>query len=251
MTFRNAEESHTHSLETLNMLYEHDDFMGSIDSVLDIGCGSGLDLEWWATLTTRDDTRESLNINCTGVDLRNQLSLTNRYTNIKYQEADFETSILPGKRKFDVLWCHDAFQYAINPIGTLSHWWNIASDGAMLIIVVPQTAVMAQRSQAFYQPSGCYYHHTTVSLMHMLAMSGWDCGAGFFLKRPNESWVHAAVYKSSHAPMNPRTTTWYDLVDKKLLPESAETSILKHGYLRQQDLIVPWLDKNLMWLGQQ
>jgi SAM-dependent methyltransferase len=241
MTFRNAEESHAHSLQTLNVLYEHDDFMGSINTVLDIGCGQGLDLEWWATRTTRDETRQPLNIDCTGVDLRNTLSLTGRHANIRYQEVDFETNIVSRKKKFDVLWCHDAFQYAVDPIGTLSHWWNIASDGAMLIIVVPQTTVM----------SGCYYHHTVVSLMHMLAVAGWDCGAGFFLKRPDDAWVHAAVYKSSHAPMNPKTTTWYDLADKKLLPETAEKSIMKHGYLRQKDLVIPWLDKNLMWLGQQ
>ncbi len=252
MTFRNAEESHAHSLQTLNMLFEHDDFMNSIDSVVDIGCGSGLDLEWWATRTTRDESQQPLNIKCTGVDLHNTLSLTNRYSNIRYQEANFETGIVPGKKnKFDILWCHDAFQYAIDPIGTLSHWWNIANDNAMLIIVVPQTTVMAQRSQAFYQPSGCYYHHTMVSLMHMLSVSGWDCASGFFLKRPNEAWLHAAVYKSSYAPMNPRQTSWYSLIEKKLLPESAETSIMKHGYLRQQDLLVPWLDKSLMWMGQQ
>ena len=250
--FRNAEESHAHSLQTLDMLYEHDDFMSSIDTVLDIGCGSGLDLEWWATRTTRDESQQPLNINCTGVDVHNTLSLTNRYSNIRYQEADFETSIVPSKKnKFDVLWCHDAFQYAIDPIGTLSHWWNIANDNAMLIIVVPQTTVMAQRSQAFYQPSGCYYHHTMVSLMHMLSVSGWDCASGFFLKRSNEAWLHAAVYKSSYAPMNPRQTSWYSLIEKKLLPESAENSIMKHGYLRQQDLLVPWLDKSLMWMGQQ
>ena len=250
--FRNAEESHAHSLQTLDVLFEHDDFMSSIDSVIDLGCGSGIDLEWWATRTTRDENPIPLNIDCTGVDLHNNLSLTKRYTNVRYQQTDFETSIVLGKKnKFDVLWCHDAFQYAIDPMGTLSHWWNIANDSAMLVIVVPQTTVMAQRSQAFYQPSGCYYHHTMVSLMHMLAVSGWDCASGFFLKRPNDPWIHAAVYKSSHAPMNPRQTSWYDLIEKKLLPESAETSIMKHGYLRQQDLLIPWLDKNLTWMGQQ
>jgi SAM-dependent methyltransferase len=252
MTFRNAEESHAHSLQTLNVLYEHDDFMSSIDSVIDLGCGSGMDLEWWATRTTRDNNPISLNIDCTGVDLHNTLSLNNRHTNVRYQQTDFENNVVLGKKnKFDILWCHDAFQYAIDPIGTLSHWWNIANDNAMLIIVVPQTTIMAQRSQAFYQPSGCYYHHTMVSLMHMLAVTGWDCASGFFLKRPNDAWIHAAVYKSDQPPMDPQQTSWYDLIEKKLLPESAETSIMKHGYLRQQDLTIPWLDKNLTWMGHQ
>ena len=68
--FSSAQESHDHSLETLNHLYNYDDFMLSIDSLCDIGCGiNGLDLEWWASRTTRDDENpEPLNIKCTGID---------------------------------------------------------------------------------------------------------------------------------------------------------------------------------------
>ena len=50
--FRNEEESHQHSLQTLNQLYEYDDFMMSIKTVADLGCGTGKDLIWWATNTS-------------------------------------------------------------------------------------------------------------------------------------------------------------------------------------------------------
>lgn len=252
MTFRNAQESHAHSLETLNTLFEYDDFMMSIKTLVDLGCGSGLDLEWWATRTTRDDVPEPLNIQCTGIDQHTPPSLFKKYPNIKYQMLDFEnTSALPKKQKFDVLWCHDAFQYCINPLATLAQWNSIAEDSAMLVISVPQTTNMDIRQLSFTQPPGNYYHHTTVSLMHMLAVNGWDCNAGFFLKRPTDEWVHAIVYKSDHAPTDPKTTSWYDLVDKNLLPETAVNSIKRHGYLRQQDLVLMWIDKSLSWLGQQ
>ena len=82
MFFRNPESSHDHSLQTLNWLYEHDDFMASVDTLVDLGCGSGLDLEWWATRTTRDDDPRPLNIDCIGVDLNTQLSITKKYSNI-------------------------------------------------------------------------------------------------------------------------------------------------------------------------
>jgi hypothetical protein len=150
-----------------------------------------------------------------------------------------------------VLWCHNAFQYAIDPIGTLSRWWHIASDGAMLAIVVPQTTNYQARQQVFSQPNGVYYHHTVVSLIHMLAVAGWDCKSGFFKKESNDPWLHAVVYKSSHEPMNPKTTTWYELVDKRLLPESADACINRHGELRQQELMVPWLNKSLTHFGLQ
>jgi hypothetical protein len=51
--------------------------------------------------------------------------------------------------------------------------------------------------------------------------------------------------------MDPATTTWYDLADKKLLPDSAIKSINAHGYLRQEDLLIEWLDHSLTWMGKQ
>jgi hypothetical protein len=60
MKFIHPGDSHRHSLEVLNQLYEYDDFMASIKTVLDLGCGQGDDLEWWATRTTRDDNPEPM-----------------------------------------------------------------------------------------------------------------------------------------------------------------------------------------------
>lgn len=251
MTFRNPEDSHAHSLETLNWLYEHDDFMASIDTLLDVGCGSGLDLEWWATRTTRDENPEPLNINCTGIDLLDSLPVAKKYPNITYQRNNFEETVFtPKKKKYDVLWCHDAFQYAVNPLGTLKLWRDIAEPGAMLVLILPQTTNIEYRKLSFTQPDACYYHHSIASLIHMLAVTGWDCRSGFFKKDPITPWLHAVVYKSDQEPMDPRTTSWYQLADKGLLPQSAVESIQRHGFLKQEDLVLPWLDKNLTWFGQ-
>ena len=89
-----------------------------------------------------------------------------------------------------------------------------------------------------------------VSLIHTLAVSGFDCSSGSFLKNPTDPWLHAVVYKSEHAPMDPRTTSWYQLSELNLLPESAMRSIQRHGYPRQRDLLLPWLDKSLMSMAQ-
>ena len=249
--FRNPKESHEHSLKTLNSFYEHDDFMESIGTLVDLGCGNGLDLEWWATRTTRDNSPQPLNIQCTGVDQLEAVPVAHKYENIVYQRTDFEIEVRPpADKKFDILWCHDAFQYCMNPVATLSKWWSIASDGGMLAIVVPQTTNIDRRQFAFTQQDGCYYHYSLVSLIHMLAVSGWDCKEGFFLKEPGDAFLHAVVYKSEHNPMDPRTTRWYDLVDKKLLPESADKSVMKYGHLDQRDLVLPWLNKNSIWYGK-
>lgn len=250
--FANAELSHQHSLETLNQLYEYDDFMESIRTVVDLGCGKGLDLEWWATRTTRDENPLPLNINCVGVDLLPELEIGKKYQNVTYQSTDFEATVYPYKdTKFDILWCHDSFQYAINPLQTLSKWWHSSSDGAMLALIVPQTTNIRHHKLAFTQESRTYYHYTIVNVLHMLAVSGWDCRGGFFKKNARDPWIHAVVYKSDIAPMDPKTTTWFDLMEKQLLPESAEASIYKHGQIEQQDLVLPWLDHSLSYLGRQ
>lgn len=249
--FSNPRASHEHSLKTLNDLYEHDDFMESVGRVIDLGCGpEALDLQWWATRTTRDDEPLPLNIQCTGVDLTDRLCSEARDLKITYQRTDLET-IKDTKHKFDVLWCHDTFQYLLNPIQCLSNWWNLAAEGSMLVIIVPQTTNLEFNQQAFDLPSGCYYNHTMVSLIQMLAVAGWDCSSGFFSKRPNDPWLHAIVYRSHLGPQDPKSTSWYNLAERNMLPKTAVDSINKHGYLRQRDLVLPWIDKSLIWLGQQ
>lgn len=250
MKFVHPGDSHRHSLQVLNALYEYDDFMSSVASMVDLGCGLGHDLIWWATATTRDEVPEPLNIRCYGIDLAPAPKSTKSYLNIAYQQGSFEETMVPHPGGFDVLWCHDAFQYAVNPLQTLSQWWHMASPGGMLVLSVPQTILVHQHRLSHYLDAGSYYHHTLVSLIRMLATSGWDCRSGFFQQRAGDPWIHAIAYKSSHAPQDPKTTTWHDLSALELLPESADQSIYAHGYLRQQDLILPWVDKSLASLAQ-
>jgi SAM-dependent methyltransferase len=232
----------------LNTLYQYDDFMESIKSIVDLGCGSGLDLEWWATASTRDDSPVPLNISCLGIDVIDTPAVARKYSNATYQQVDFETEFQPQKTNFDILWCNDAFQYCLNPMSTLGRWRKIAATGAMIVLIVPQTTNFKQKQQQFFQPSGCYYHHTMISLIHMLATTGWDCRNGFFLPFRDESWNCAVAYKSEHEPLDPKTTTWYQLDELGLLPESVSKSVKAHGYPVQHELLLPWLDKSLNYL---
>jgi len=115
----------------------------------------------------------------------------------------------------------------------------------MFVLSLPQTTNIEFQRQAFDLPSGCYYNHTVVSLIYMLATNGWDCNAGFFKKHPSDPWINVIVYKSHHRPMDPKTTSWYSLAERGLLPQSAVDSINRYGYVRQRDLLLPWLDKSL------
>ena len=246
ITFRNPQESHQHSLEVLNELYRHAAFMESVGSLIDLGCGSGLDLEWWATRTTQDDNPQPLNIKCIGVDVQPELPMAGRYKNISYISGDFETVLPLNKKKFDVVYCHDSFQYVINPFDTLKLWREFTNPNGMLVLVLPQTTNLEFNREAYDQPNGVYFNWTLVSLIHVLSVTGWDTAGGFFLKKPNSPWLYSVVYRSEQGPMDPKTTSWYDLAEKNLLPQSAIDGIKRCGYLRQRDLVLPWLDKNLI-----
>lgn len=249
--FSSAQESHDHALQTLNQLYEYDDFMMSVDSVVDVGCGAaGLDLEWWATRTTRDDNPTPLNIDCVGMDIMPELTIAKQYQNITYRRWDFEENYHDEKR-FDIVWCHNSFQYALNPLKALANFHKMLTPGGMLALMVPQTTNIVYNKQEFEQHNGIYYHYSLVNIIHMLAVSGFDCKSGFFMKNPEDPWINAVVYKSEHQPMDPRATSYYDLIDLELLPATAERSVNLTGHIRQKDLILPWLNKAFIDYGKQ
>ena len=85
----------------------------------------------------------------------------------------------------------------------------------------------------------------------MLAVSGWDCKNGFFLKEANDPWISAVVYKSTVRPMDPRKTSWYDLAEKDLLPLTAKDCVNRFGEVRQSELTLIWLNKALTYMGHQ
>jgi SAM-dependent methyltransferase len=249
--FKNDQEAHAHALETLNVLTQYYSFLESIDTLVDMGCGSGLDLEWWAGRYIEDDDGNHipLNITCTGIDLNPALPVAKQYKNMSYERRDFET-IEPtkGKKGYDVIWCHNSFQYVLNPLETLKRWRNIMTDGGMLCIVVPTTTEIEFNKLNFTQQDYAYHNYTTVSMLHMLALTGFDCA--FMKKLPSDPWLHAIAYKSDIEPMDPRTTRWYHLAETGLLPESAVKSINERGFLAQQDLVLEWVDTSLRWYGE-
>lgn len=254
MTYRpfvNDEESHQHSLGVLESLYEFDDFMESINTLADFGSGAeGLDIEWWATRTTRDELQEPLNIKCTAVDTIETCRAAGRNKNVTYLRQDLEQPFPSTVPKFDVIWSHDTLQYLINPYQALVHWREAAQPGGMLVVVLPQMVEMDGYMRAFDQWDHCLYPWTMVSLIHHLAMAGWDCSQGFFKKDPDDPWLHAIAYRGDKGPFDPRKTRWYDLCNAGVLPETMVKGITQYGHARERDLVLPWVDRSIRWLGK-
>ena len=244
MAFRNSYDSHDHSRGILDLIYGYDSFLDSLSVVADFGCGIGLDVEWWATLETRDDPPEPRDYLVYAVDKENKIEPhIAELKNVKFIQADFEDdNILP--RKVDLLWSHDSFQYATNPLQTLKNWNQQMNVNGMLVLSLPQN--VHYNYNRIYNDSYNYsfYNHNIASLIYMLATNGFDCRDAYFYKNTNDPWLYAAVYKSNIAPLNPKTTSWHTLADLNLINDSALASLNSNNFVRSEDLITTWLDKD-------
>jgi hypothetical protein len=230
-----------HALKILQQLRGYESFLGSLRTICDMGCGTGDDITWWAQLTSLEDDIP-FNYRCFAVDKdETKLSKIPNLENITKIHRDFtQPYIIPTN--IDLLWSHDSLQYSINPIDTLKNWNEQMSINGMLVLSVPQSNGVEHNRYISRTYNGCYYNFTPTSLIYMLAVNGFDCRDAYLFKEFGDPWIQIAVYKSDITPMDPSSTTWYDLVDINLLHPTVVNSINKHGHLRQEEIIYPWLD---------
>ena len=242
--FKNAYDSHDHSLEILNMIYGYDSFLDNLSVIADMGSGAGLDAEWWATLMTRDNPPVPHNYLVYAVDQNiNQIEpAVLALDNVVAIEGNFEERVIP--RNVDLIWAHDTFQYARDPFKCLATWKSTMTVNGMLVMAVPQTTYMYNNRLIVSNYSNQYYSYNILNLIYMLAISGFDCRDAYFYRKENTPWLYAGVYASEHDPL-PEHATWYDLAERNLINDSMINSVNRFGYARLEDVVVSWFDKNL------
>jgi SAM-dependent methyltransferase len=230
----------THILETIQ---QYDTFLESIRTVADMGCGTGEDAYWWATLENYNDPPEPYNFNVFAIDKDpGKISQVPVLKNInKICDSYDKENLFPVS--VDLMWAHDSLQYSTNPLKTLRMWNSYMTVNGMLLISIPQSNGVEYNRYYSRTHSGCYFNYTPTSLIYMLAVNGFDCRDAYLLKKFNDPWIQMAVYKTDVSVMDPDTTNWYDLADKNLLHPSMVSSINTHGFLPQEEILMPWLDK--------
>ncbi len=239
--FASPEESHEHSLETLKSFEQHLEFVESIGSVCDIGCGpQQMDINYWATLTNLDpDNPKPLNIKCTALDLKQPPDF--KLDNVRRIGHDFniDLSVLNDESQ-DIVWCHDALQYAHSPLDLLFEINRILDPSGMLYLYVPSTInVMYGRFES-YCYSNQYFTFTLPQLMYFLGIAGFDIKEAYFRKPNLVDGIDCVVYKNSK-PLD-KSTSWGDLAHKGLLSDSACDVVNTKNYLSDQGLLTMWVD---------
>ena len=245
MMFKSLEESHQHSLSTLSILNSFIEFKLSIRKILDLGCGNGQDLNYWASMEDDDEENpKRLNFKCWG--------LTNKYTsdlesvrdkneNVKLIEHDFNTDFdIPYVNNIDVVWCHDVLQCCYNPLYLLRAVNRVMAKNGMLCLTVPSTFNVNYGVFKNYTFANQYYTFTTTQIIYLLALCGFDCNDFYLKKEKHDDCIQVITYKSRD-PYDPETT-WYGLQEDGCFNESASEIILKYGHLSDQGLITKWID---------
>ena len=233
---------HEHSIHTLERLNQFDDFKRSIKTLVDLGCGQGKDLEYWANM--RDITEDGepgayLNINCVGID-RNCETIKPQRHNIQYKNHDLNSTGPILSTKADVAWCHDVMQYIYSPVEFLGRVNHCLSIGGMLYLCVPSTVNVLEHRFQHYTPAQHLHTFTVTQIIYLLALNGFDVKDFYLQKRKFEDVIQAVVYKERD-PL-PYNTTWYELVEQGLLSDNMNEIVMKNGTLTDQGLVTTWVD---------
>jgi len=234
--------SHEHSLLTLNLLDQFDDFKVSIKHMADFGCGKGLDLEFWANMHTWDeegDPGRKLNFNCVGFDLHAENNVPSR-KNIKYKNYDFNKNDTIWSVPFDVVWCHNVMQTIYSPIEFLGKVNKAMATGSMLYLCVPSTVSMYQNRFQNYTPSQHFNTFTVSQILYLLALNGFDVKDFYLQKEHFTDIIEVLTYKERE-PLD-YNTSWYELADMDILNDNIKELVLRNNILSDQGLVTKWLD---------
>jgi hypothetical protein len=235
------EESHQHSLITLNYLAMLDDYLSGMSNIAVMGAGMGYDAVWWANLTSPEGRR--YNFNVTAVEIAPPFGLKTAISGMRWIFEDFSTVQLPPQ---DLIWSHNSLHYAMNPIGTLFHWHKLLRIDGLLIIEIPYSLSINNHFKHdtinVNMVSGMYHVYTMSVLIVQLASAGFDCRQANFQFDKENGWLRAAVYKTNDKPR--LYNSLYELKETNRLPYCLDTVLDGTDKFTENDLILEWIDRS-------
>jgi len=233
------QESHQHSLITLNHLANMEDYLASIKNICVMGAGLGYDAVWWANLTSPEGRR--YNFNVTAVDSSPPYGIQT-VPGMQWRFDDFATIELPPQ---DLIWCHNTLHHALNPVGTLFHWHKLLRQDGLLIVEIPYSLSLSNHIEHntvnVNMSSGMYHVYTMSSLIIQLASAGFDCRNANFQFDKENGWLRAAVYKTQDEPRLYRSL--YELKDTNRLPQCLDAILFGIDNFNESDLVLEWIDR--------
>jgi SAM-dependent methyltransferase len=235
----NPASSNLHASNYLEMVFQFEEMLESIDSVLDVGCADGYSSSYWAEAGILDDEENlvPLNINVTAIDKQNTFDESNQHKNINFIQTDWMS--FEPKETYDVIWAHNVLHLAQDPLQFLHKMNNLCNEGGMLCLSFPTLVNTFYAEPDYRIYTEAQHQITIISLIHMLVLSGFNCNDGYFLKEPNSNIINALVYKDTDKLYNYNEISLYELND--MFPQSVQNQLTKFGYITNKNLLLTWL----------
>jgi hypothetical protein len=234
------EESHAHSLQTLEYLALLDEYLNGIKNIAVMGAGKGLDAVWWATLC--DSSGKPHNFNVTAVELAPSLEIKTA-GKMQWRFEDMSTIELPLQ---DLIWCHNALHHSMNPVSTLFHWNKLLRQDGLLIVEIPYSLSVHSHIKHnivnVAMVSGMYHVYTMSNLIVQLASAGFDCRNAHFQFDKESGWLRAAVYKCDDKPR--LYSSLYELKETNRLPHCLDSALNGIDKFNENDLVLEWIDRS-------
>ena len=239
------QESHQHSLKTLEYLALLDDYLSGMSNIAVMGAGIGLDAVWWATLHSQSG--RPYNFNVTAVDVAPSLEIKTA-GKMQWKFEDMSSVELPPQ---DLIWCHNALHHTMTPVGTLFHWHKLLRQDGLLIVEIPYSlsvhSHIEHNTVNVSMSSGMYHVYTMSSLIVQLASAGFDCRSANFQLDKESGWLRAAVYKTSDEPR--LYSSLYELKETNRLPYCLDAVLDGIDRFNEGDLVLEWIDRSQSILG--
>lgn len=210
--------------------------------VCDLGCGDGSNTEWWCDQAPYTESAPYANhTKVSGIDLIDR----------KTDKFDFtcgDILNMPYKDdEFNIGWCHHTLQQLKDPIKGLLEIRRVLTPFSLLFITVPQTldTEFGRLKTKFGRYDRNFY--TLPTFINQLAITGWDCRKGYFLKNFNDRNIYGIVKPKQdwEEPDDPMDLGPVDLMEREVLPESTDDMIKEKGYFDESALMLTWMNGSI------
>lgn len=211
--------------------------------VLDVGCGDGIQAEWWASRQPPDaedryDIKPS--VECHGVDLFPPSSdLVNKFY---YKQGDYH-NLTYKDSQFDIVWSHFSLEYSPTPFKALAEWRRVCKPDGHLYLTIPGSFKKKfGRIHTGIKP-GQQSWFTVPMLMYMLAYTGWSPKNSFFEQDFKNGVIRGliAANPEQSTAIDPVTTNLYEMAEKGVFNEWCNAMINDTGTFDESRLVITWV----------
>lgn len=217
-------------------------------NVLDVGCGLGLQANWWASQRPKlDDDRFGLKASteCHAVDLYPpDAEFAN---NFYFKQEDYH-NLSFSNEQFDIVWSHYSLEYSATPFKALAEWRRVCKPDGHLYITVPCSFRKKFGKIHTELKPGQQSWFTIVNLIYMLAYTGWLPKDAFFQADVRRGIVRGIIPANPEQPtaLDPLEVNLYDLADRGVFDRWVTAMINDRGTFDETNLVITWVTGSIL-----